>query len=124
MKLEKRKNLVLVAIILAIITVCTMSYAATATYYSDGTIETITTDKGTITFYSDGIVEKIETPTGTATYYSDGTLDSIDGTVSISLEEAKLELEKMKKINANDSKETSKPNFRTRWSRPSISTSK
>ena len=96
MKLEKRKNLVLVAVILMIMALCTVSYAS-VTYHSNGSPSMIETSKGTIYYYENGNVDYITTSTGSIYYNEDGSIDFVTGTVSITLEEAKAELQKLEK---------------------------
>lgn len=97
MKLEKRKNLVLVVVILMIMALCTVSYASTVTYHSNGSPSMIETSKGTIYYYENGNVDYITTSTGSIYYNEDGSIDFVTGTVSITLEEAKAELQKLEK---------------------------
>jgi len=104
------KKVLAVLLILSLITACcsVCFAAAKATYRADGSVESITTDKGTITYYANGNVDTITTPTGSAYYYSNGNLDRVDGTPSISLAEAKAELENLKKSNQTPNTTTPK----------------
>lgn len=72
------------------------TFAASVEYFANGQVSKIVTDKGTITYYQNGNVESITTSEGTAKYNLNGNIDSIVGTPSISLEDAKAELTKLK----------------------------
>lgn len=101
-------NLLLVVLILLFTLFITKTFAAVE-YYSDGSPSKIVTDKGTITYYSNGYVKSIETSQGTALYNSSGIINSMTGNPSISLEEAKAELNKLKST-ATSTTDSSLPN--------------
>ena len=94
--MRKVKNIVILtlSVVVLLLTIFSTEAFATVEYYIDGTPKKIVTDKGTILFDGNGGVSEIITPEGTAQYFL-GELFEISGNPSISLEEAKAELNKL-----------------------------